>query len=115
MRARTSCTSGVTPQPRVDFWDGAVVVRDAKVIHPASNITREPLEPVGHRDPQLRELTVLGFDHPVLLLVDHEFEFVGHISRHAGLDAFTGATAFDEDEQRSIRSSCKAGCVTARR
>jgi hypothetical protein len=60
--------------PRVDFRYGSVVIRDAEIIHsgirvprptgtsgcadrlilpirhPASDITREPVEPIGHRD-----------------------------------------------------------------
>ena len=39
-----------SPQPRIDFRYGPVVIRDAEVVHPASNVTREPLKPIAHRD-----------------------------------------------------------------
>jgi hypothetical protein len=108
-------------QPRVNLRYGTVVIRDAEIVHsggpcpspcrhlgvrgsaflpiryPASDITREPVEPIGHRDPpappgefpgmmlevgeglvgpsQFRsskgkpqELTVIGLDHSALLL-----------------------------------------------
>lgn len=95
--------------PRVDFRYGSVIVRDAKIVHPASDITREPVEPIGHRDTpassgefpdvmlevgeglvgpsQFRsskgkpqELTVIGLDHSALLLVDREFQLAGQVT-----------------------------------
>ena len=94
--------------PRVDFRYGSVIVRDAEIIHPASDITREPVEPIGHRDTpassgefpdvmlevgeglvgpsQFRssrgkpqELTVIGLDHSALLLVDRELQLAGQV------------------------------------
>ncbi len=38
------------PDPLIDLGDGSVIVRNAIVVHPTSNVLRELVKPVAHRD-----------------------------------------------------------------
>ena len=112
--------------PEVEFGNRPVVVRDAEVTHPTSDVLGELVKPVGHRDapassgefsdgvPEVREGVlrptqfasiesksqedaVIGLNDLALLLVDHQIEFACEKARHARHHTFTRPLAFDEN------------------
>ena len=112
--------------PVVEFGNRPVVVRDAEVAHPASDVLGEFVEPIRHRDtpassgefsdgvPEVREgvlrptqftsiesksqeVAVIGLNDLALLLVDHQFEFACEKARHARHHTFTGKRSLDND------------------
>ena len=115
-------------QPVIELGDRTVVVRDAEVAHPATDVLGELHEPVFHRDapgtpgqspevvPEILEgavgpaqlrpperesekQTVVGLDHPALLLVDHQRQFAGKKAGYTRLHSVTGTGGLDEDHQ----------------
>ncbi len=116
------------PPPVVQLRAGTVVVRDAEVMHPASDVAREPFQPIGHRHAprapgELPDAVLevgdgllgptpfgapegaaeahdrLGPTHPALGLVHAELQLRGQNARAACLDALTGAPAVDQYQQ----------------
>ena len=115
-------------QPVIKFRDRAVAVRNAKVTHPTAEVLGELMKPVSHRDaptasgqfPDLvlevlegsvgpaqlgspegetEKFSVIGLNHPALLLIDHQFELGGQKARHAVLDPLACPLTLNEDQQ----------------
>ena len=122
-------THANTPSyPPIDAGNGPVVVRDAKVAHPTSEVLGEPIESVVHRDPRAasgefpnavlkvvegligptqiapsesksEENHVMGATNSALLLVDDELELRRQVPRDARFDAVAGSFASHEDQK----------------
>lgn len=118
----------VTPQPGIKFGQRAVVLRQAKVLHPAPDILVEFANPVGHRDTpaspgelaqlvtkvleglggpidtralkgKAQEHTLLGGADRTLTMVDLQLEVVLKKPSQDGFHALTCALAVDDDEK----------------
>ena len=110
--------TNTSPYPPIEAGNGSVVVRDAKVAHPASEVLGELIESVVHRDPPAasgefpnavlevlegligptqfaspegkpEEGHLIGATDLALLLVDDELELRRQVPRDARLDADT--------------------------
>src|SRR5713101_7931149 len=117
-----------TPQPGIEFGQRTVVLRQAKVLHPAADVLVECANPVGHRDApassgQLaqpvakvlegllgpiearalegkpQEHTLIGWPDRTLALIDLQLEVVLEKPSETGFDPVARSLAFDDDEQ----------------